>query len=159
MRKPVLIILVVAVLGILGAYAKDRQKNTATSTSNHSVTAVSGSANSSPAAKAAFYKDGTYIGSVTATEYGDVQVAVVISGDKITDIKFLQMPSDRGHTAEITAYSEPQLKQETLNAQSAKIDFISGATTTSYAYEQSLQAALDQAGGSAIYLISAPTNA
>jgi uncharacterized protein with FMN-binding domain len=37
------------------------------------------------------------------------------------------------------------LQSEALTAQSAQIDLISGATYTSDAYAQSLQAALDQA--------------
>jgi uncharacterized protein with FMN-binding domain len=39
----------------------------------------------------------------------------------------------------------PLLKQETLQAQSANIDTVSGATMTSEAYIQSLQAALKKA--------------
>lgn len=38
------------------------------------------------------------------------------------------------------------LVQSTLQAQSAKIDMVSGATVTSGGYLQSLQSALDQAG-------------
>jgi uncharacterized protein with FMN-binding domain len=39
------------------------------------------------------------------------------------------------------------LRSEALQAQSAQIDLVSGATYTSMAYAQSLQSALDQAGG------------
>ena len=38
------------------------------------------------------------------------------------------------------------LTQETIAAQSADIDMVSGATVTSDGYVQSLQSALDQAG-------------
>jgi uncharacterized protein with FMN-binding domain len=38
------------------------------------------------------------------------------------------------------------LRQEALQARSANIDVISGATYTSASYAQSLQQALDQAG-------------
>ena len=38
------------------------------------------------------------------------------------------------------------LVQDTLSAQSADIDMVSGATVTSDGYVQSLQAALDEAG-------------
>jgi uncharacterized protein with FMN-binding domain len=40
----------------------------------------------------------------------------------------------------------PVLVQEPLDAQSADIDMVSGATVTSDGYVQSLQAALDTAG-------------
>lgn len=105
----------------------------------------SANTSSSEPSQPASYRDGTYNGDSEGTPYGTVQVAAVISGGKITDVKFLQMPNDRGHTQEVTAYAEPYLKDETIQKQSAHIDFVSGATTTSDAYEMSLQAALDQA--------------
>ena len=40
----------------------------------------------------------------------------------------------------------PQLTQEVLSAQSARIDAVSGATYTSDGYIRSLQSALDKAG-------------
>jgi uncharacterized protein with FMN-binding domain len=40
----------------------------------------------------------------------------------------------------------PQLTQEALSAQSARIDAVSGATYTSDGYIRSLQSALDKAG-------------
>jgi uncharacterized protein with FMN-binding domain len=93
----------------------------------------------------ASYKDGTYTGDAEDTIYGTVQIAAVISGGKITDIRFLQMPGPEGHSKEVTAFAKDPLKQSTLNHQSSNIDFVSGATQTSEAYEQSLQAALDKA--------------
>jgi uncharacterized protein with FMN-binding domain len=57
------------------------------------------------------------------------------------------MPSDEPRSREITSYSEPGLKQNAITAQSANIDFVSGATSTSYGYKESLQAALDKAAG------------
>jgi uncharacterized protein with FMN-binding domain len=41
----------------------------------------------------------------------------------------------------------PRLNQEAVSAQSANIDAVSGATYTSTGYKQSLQSALDKAGG------------
>ena len=45
---------------------------------------------------------------------------------------------------QINSYALPVLVQETLDAQSADIDMVSGATVTSDGYLQSLQSALDQ---------------
>ena len=42
---------------------------------------------------------------------------------------------------------EPILHSEALQAQSAQIDTVSGATYTSEAYRESLQSAIDHAGG------------
>lgn len=91
------------------------------------------------------YKDGTFTGDTAYIPYGPVQIAVVVSGGKITDVNFLQMPSDQGYSRQVAAAAEPLLKQTTLQAQNANIDFVSGATATSSGYQQSLQSALDKA--------------
>lgn len=92
------------------------------------------------------YKDGTYTGAVgSASAYGDIQVKVIISGGKITDIQYLQFPSVGGHTQEVSAMAEPILKQEAIAAQSANVNVVSGATQDTQGFIQSLQSALDQA--------------
>jgi uncharacterized protein with FMN-binding domain len=91
------------------------------------------------------FKDGTYTGQDVFTQFGDVQVKVTIAGGRITDVQPLQMPFEKQRSAEITQFAGPQLHDEVLQAQSAQIDTLSGATYTSEAYAQSVQAALDQA--------------
>jgi uncharacterized protein with FMN-binding domain len=93
--------------------------------------------------------DGTWTGSVVPAgdgfrTFGDVQVQLVISGGRITDVRPLQMPT-HARSGAISNYAGPQLRSEVLQAQSAQIDTVSGATYTSQAYAQSTQAALDQA--------------
>jgi uncharacterized protein with FMN-binding domain len=92
-------------------------------------------------------RDGRVVvnGRVAATRWGPVQVQVSISGDHITDVRALTYPSGNGHDTAINAYALPKLRQEVLDAQSAHIDTVSGATVTSDGYRQSLQAALDAA--------------
>jgi uncharacterized protein with FMN-binding domain len=151
MKKALVIIFAVAILGGLSLYVNKNKANnnlngtgsqpTSTISTNSSGTMTSSKGNSSSAS----YKDGTYSGNAADTPYGTVQVAAVISGGKISDIKFLQMPSDQMHSQEITRMAEPQLVQNTISAQSTNIDFVSGATSTSYGYQESLQAALDKA--------------
>ncbi|MEA2566066.1 MAG: hypothetical protein QOD49_1243, partial [Actinomycetota bacterium] len=68
------------------------------------------------------------------------------SGQRVTDVRAPQLPYDRARSASISQYVAPVLRSEALAAQSAQIDTISGATYTSDAYAQSLQAALTQAG-------------
>jgi uncharacterized protein with FMN-binding domain len=90
--------------------------------------------------------DGTWTGADEfAGNYGDVQVRLVIRGGRIADVQALVMPTDRRRSAQISQYAGPQLHDEVLQAQSATIDTVSGATYTSDAYAQSVQAALDQA--------------
>jgi uncharacterized protein with FMN-binding domain len=85
-------------------------------------------------------------GPVVSTRYGNVQVQVDTSGGRITDVVALALPSDRRRSAEISSYAAPILHDEALQAQSAQIDVVSGATYTSDAYARSLQAALDGHG-------------
>ena len=88
---------------------------------------------------------GTVDGPVIDTRYGAVQVEIVVSGGQLKDVVALQLPTGR-HSGQISTAVEPILRQEALQAKSAAIDTVSGATYTSDAYAQSLQAALDQAG-------------
>ena len=88
---------------------------------------------------------GTVDGPVVDTRYGAVQVEIVVSGGQLTDVVALQLPTGR-HSGQISTAVAPILRQEALQAKSAAIDTVSGATYTSDAYAQSLQAALDQAG-------------
>jgi uncharacterized protein with FMN-binding domain len=78
--------------------------------------------------------------------YGTVQVRLTLQGKQITGITALQMPFDRQRSAEISQQAEPLLQQETLQAQSAQINIVGGATYTSQSYAQSLQSALDKSG-------------
>ncbi len=87
----------------------------------------------------------TVDGPVVSTRFGPVQVRISVVAGRLQDVVALQLPSGR-HSGQISAYSAPILRQEALQAQSASIDTVSGATYTSDAYAQSLQAALDKAG-------------
>jgi len=91
------------------------------------------------------YRDGQYTGSVADAYYGNIQVKAIISGGKITDVQFLQYPNDRNTSIEINTQAMPYLKQEAIQAQSANVNGVSGASASSAAFVQSLQSALNQA--------------
>jgi uncharacterized protein with FMN-binding domain len=91
------------------------------------------------------YRAGTYSGSVSDAQWGYVQVQVTIQGGKITAMQFLQYPHDRERSVIINQYAGPQLITEAIQAQSAQVDAITGATDTSVAFMQSLGDALTQA--------------
>jgi uncharacterized protein with FMN-binding domain len=103
-----------------------------------------GSAGSSSQAPAAQAK--TVTGSVAQTQYGAVQVRITVSGGKITKSEAVQAPKG-GLSDQKTAMAVPKLNQEAVAAGNATIDAVSGATYTSTGYKQSLQSALDKAGG------------
>ena len=88
----------------------------------------------------------TVTGGVAQTQWGPVQVQLTLKGSTITHVTLLQYPSGNPQDDQINSYALPILIQNTLNAQSAQIDMVSGATVTSTGYVQSLQSALDQAG-------------
>jgi uncharacterized protein with FMN-binding domain len=93
------------------------------------------------------YKDGQYTGAVADAFYGNLQVKAVVQGGKLSDVQFLDYPHDRRTSQEINSQAMPWLKDEAIQAQSAQVDLISGATLTSEAFVQSLQSALNQARG------------
>jgi uncharacterized protein with FMN-binding domain len=88
----------------------------------------------------------TATGQVAQTRWGPVQVQVTTDASgTITDVEVVQYPSGNREDEQINARALPELVQETLDAQSADIDMVSGATVTSEGYLRSLQSALDQA--------------
>ena len=87
----------------------------------------------------------TVDGPVVNTRYGPVQVRVTVEGTKILDVQALELPSDRSKSQRISQAAGPLLRNEVLQAQTAKIHIVSGASYTSTGYAQSLQGALDLA--------------
>lgn len=103
---------------------------------------------SAPAATTAPASDAPQVvdGDSVDTRWGPVQVEVTVARGKITDVQPLAVPYDRGQSQQINDYAVPILHQEIIDAQSAQIDTVSGATYTSDGYRASLQSALDQIG-------------
>ncbi|MGC0381550.1 FMN-binding protein [Streptomyces sp. SAI-129] len=85
-------------------------------------------------------------GDAAQTQYGPVQVRVTVSAGRITDVETLQAPKG-GRSDQVTADAVPKLDRAAVAAGTADIDAVSGATYTSAGYRQSLQSALDRAGG------------
>jgi uncharacterized protein with FMN-binding domain len=88
----------------------------------------------------------TITGAVESTMYGPMQVKVTLAGTRITNVAVVQETNDGQESQQIDSSAIPKLTAETLTAQSARIDTVSGATQTSTGYIGSLQSALDMAG-------------
>ena len=88
---------------------------------------------------------GVFTGNDVPNRYGDVQVKLVIANGRITDVQAIQLPNDRAESAYISQQVRPWLHDEVIQAQSARIDIISGATYTSDSYAQSVESALKKA--------------
>jgi uncharacterized protein with FMN-binding domain len=87
----------------------------------------------------------TVNGAAYNTRYGPVQVQITIRSGRITGADAIEYPTGDRRDQEINSYAVPELNQETVDAQSAQIDTVSGATYTSDGYRQSLQSAIDAA--------------
>ena len=87
---------------------------------------------------------GKFVGTSVFVQYGYVQVELTVENGKITDARALQAPN--GRSDRFSQYAIPVLRQQTLNAQSSKIQGASGASYTSWGWYTSLQAALVKAG-------------
>ena len=85
----------------------------------------------------------TVTGKVATTVYGPVQVELVVKSHKIVKVAVLEQPTNTIHDIQIGEFAFPKLISETLTAQNAKIDAVSGASYTSAGYISSLQSAVD----------------
>jgi len=88
---------------------------------------------------------GTASGSVTQYPFGVLQVTATVSGGRITNVS-TQVQSRDPRSQQIDDAALPMLRSQTLSAQSANIQGVSGATYTSQAFVTSLQSALSSLG-------------
>jgi uncharacterized protein with FMN-binding domain len=107
---------------------------------------LAGTLTSAPAfaASAQAAKTQTFKGATEYVDHGLVQVSIVVKSKKIVGVKVVNSPED-GRSVVIQSQAIPALKQETLHAQSARIQAVSGATDTSEGYVMSLQSAINAA--------------
>ncbi|WP_262058602.1 FMN-binding protein [Streptomyces sp. STR69] len=124
-----------------GGYKKSLQSAIDKMKAANSAAPSQSSAAAAPAAQAK-----TVTGNVATTMYGPVQVRITVANGKITKAEAVQAPSG-GTSDQKTALAIPKLNQEAVAAGNANIDSVSSATYTSGGYKQSLQSALDKAGG------------
>jgi uncharacterized protein with FMN-binding domain len=130
----------VTVLVLLFSYSTSTSSTT-TATADSSVVAPVGSSTPATGGSAT-----TYTGDAASTRWGPVQVQLTVTGGAVTAVEVVEYPDGNGKDRQINARALPVLVSETLDAQSADIDMVSGATVTSEGYLESLQSALDQAG-------------
>jgi uncharacterized protein with FMN-binding domain len=109
-------------------------------------TSSSGGSASAPTSASGGTASGTFTGAVASTRWGPVQVQITVANGKITKVSVPEYPNNNNRDQQINARALPVLVQETISAQSAHIDMVSGGTVTSEGYVESLQSALDKAG-------------
>ncbi|MDQ0958413.1 uncharacterized protein with FMN-binding domain [Streptomyces sp. B4I13] len=126
-------VLILSVAGLVPVWRYEPSTGTSTTTSTVAESPAPASS-SSPGTQ-------TFTGTTVTTEKGDVQVRITYNGSEITAVQMLKQPNHPQTTAAV-----PKLIAQTLTAQSADIDTVSGATLTSDGYKESLQAAIDAKG-------------
>lgn len=164
MKKLILSLAVIVAFGLYSMHARSEQlesaviapKSNPTSipTSTSILTTPSTSDTSviptvpvtdTPSVKQGKYKDGSYTGKTYDVFYGNLQVQAVVQNGQLSDVQILQYPNDRGQSVEINRQALPMLIQEAIQAQSAQVNIISGASDSSQGFIQSLDSALSQA--------------
>jgi uncharacterized protein with FMN-binding domain len=145
MKKALAILAAIAILGALAGYALTRDTPDIAKVGNTSQANTQNPAKDRSSANNK-YPDGSYTGETAETLYGNVQIEIVISDGRFSDVHYLQMPDkEDGRSRQLSERAKPLLKATTLAKQSDQIDFVTGATSTSFGYQQSLQSALDEA--------------
>jgi len=131
---------------LFGYHTSTSSTNTASADSAVVAPVGDSTTGSTAASDDASASSATYTGDSADTRWGPVQVEITVAGGTVTDVSVIDYPSGNGKDQQINARALPVLVQETLDAQSADIDMVSGATVTSEGYLESLQSALDEAG-------------
>ena len=88
--------------------------------------------------------DGSFTGDAISMRYGIVQVKITVQNGKITDAQAVKAPT--GSNDRYTQMAVPRLREQTITAQSANIQGVSGASFTSYGWYKSLVSAIAKAG-------------
>jgi uncharacterized protein with FMN-binding domain len=86
----------------------------------------------------------SFTGDAVSMRYGTVQVKITVQGGKIVDAQAVQAPT--GSNDRYTQKAVPRLREQTIAAQSANIQGVSGASFTSYGWYTSLASAIAKAG-------------
>ncbi len=145
MKKIALSIAAIIAFVLYSWHTRHEQNSASVSAPSATSPGTTASTSAPSPTPATTYKDGRYIGSVADAYYGPIQVQVTITNGKLAGLTFLQYPNDRDESVHINEQAMPLLKQEAIQAQSAQIDGVSGATDTSQAFIESLRAALSHA--------------
>jgi uncharacterized protein with FMN-binding domain len=86
-------------------------------------------------------------GPALTTPFSTVQVRATLTRGRLTGVETVALAGDGPYTDSLNARAEPILREEALRAGSADIDVVSGATSTSESWIESLQGAIERARG------------
>ena len=81
------------------------------------------------------------------TPFSVVQVRATLTDGRLTGVETVALSGDGPHTEALNARAEPILREEALRAGNADIDVVTGATSTSEIWIESLRGAIRTARG------------
>ena len=87
----------------------------------------------------------SFLGPALTTPFSAIQVRAFFTGRRLSGVETVLLSGDGPHTEALNARAEPILRESALKAGSAKVDVVSGATSTSKIWLESLQGAIDKA--------------
>jgi uncharacterized protein with FMN-binding domain len=139
-RKSILLVLSTVALAVpsVNAWAASRQILSSTTVKKKVVVATKSFTGTAAQADRWGSLEVTIVVRKTTTTVGTKKTVA----RKITKVTVPVYPNHTDRSVYINQQAIPYLVQETLKAQSSKIYAVSGATDTSYAFAQSLQAAI-----------------
>lgn len=108
-------------------------------TTQETATALADNGTPLPDAK---FRDGEYRGPQSDAFYGYVEVLAVIREGALAQVRIVHSPKSSGASLMINERAMPKLRKKAIVAQDAGVDFITGATLSSKAFNESLAAAL-----------------
>jgi len=98
-----------------------------------------------PIPAGAHLEDGEYVSDKMSFEWGDLRVKVVVAGGKMTGVQILSYPDHRSTSLYLIQLADPILNSEVIKTQQTKVDIVSSATNSSYAYQDAVTNALMKA--------------
>ena len=144
-RYVVIGLIVASIVYVSSQYVGSTQA--AVGASSQAQTGTVTTKSTSPTQSSGTYANGSYTGTSADAYYGTVQVKAVVRNGQLADVQFLQYPNTHSYSVYVNNQAMPVLTQEALQAQSAQVNGVSGATFTSQAFQQSLASALVRAKG------------
>lgn len=105
-----------------------------------------GSANGEPEPDGGAGTTRTVDGPVVTNIRGDYQVRLRVRDGAVVDVEFPVSGTQAAESRRISEMSLPVLAERMLEAQSADVEYVSGASYTSPAIVESASAAFDEAG-------------
>jgi uncharacterized protein with FMN-binding domain len=85
------------------------------------------------------------LGPALVTPFSAIQVKATLKDGRLVGVETVALSGDGPHTDALNARAEPILREEALRAGSADVDVVSGATSTSLTWLESLRGAIREA--------------